>query len=308
MMQPFRTILPNDAVLTGLHNIPARSSNAGEHRPLVILLHGGTYDSQYFDVDAKYGASFISNALGIPCVAPNRPGYQDSTSLYPIPSDSNFAQEYGRSLHLNILPTVWSEFGEPHGCNSVVLLCHSIATTGAIIAAGLYANESQPRYPLCGIICSGFGTQEGWMPSEPLQVGEDIPALFLLPGVKDKMLLQEGLADPVVHEHSHRLNHKTTVEEFKSIRDVWHPSWRELAAAVKVPVMWALAGRDTVWKANHEHLAEIVGAFTRSERVEGSIVLGAPHNIELSYWSHGWYARCFGFALECAASFARPKA
>jgi len=31
-------------------------------------------------------------------------------------------------------------------------------------------------------------------------------------------------------------------------------------------------------------------------------VPGAPHAIELSYWGQGWYARCFGFAMECAAN------
>jgi len=37
--------------------------------------------------------------------------------------------------------------------------------------------------------------------------------------------------------------------------------------------------------------------------VEGSLLRGAPHCIELSFWAQGRYARCFGFAMECSASF-----
>jgi hypothetical protein len=249
-----------------------------------------------------------SNALGVPCVAPNRPGYRDSTSFYPIRVGSNYAQEYGKSLHGQILPALWAQFGQPQGCSSIVLHCHSIATTGAVVAAGLHAQESKTAYPLAGVTFSGFGSQMAWMPNEPSSDGQDPPVLHIPHQEKDRMLLTPGLADPAVHQHSERLNHTTRIEEFKSIEDVWIPVWREWVAKVKVPVMWAIAGRDTVWRATEEHICELTNAFACSERVDGSIVQGAPHNMELSYWSHGWYARCFGFALECAATLALKNA
>lgn len=62
-----------------------------------------------------------------------------------------------------------------------------------------------------------------------------------------------------------------------------------------------------MWKGTEEHLRELASAFTKSERVDGTIVEGAPHNMEMSYWARGWYARCFGFALECAASFEQKQ-
>lgn len=301
-MEPFTLALPNGAVLTGLCNLPPRSPGAPRYLPLVVLLHGGTYDAHYFDVDTKHGASLTSNALGVPCVAPNRPGYRDSTSFYPIPTESNYAREYGISLHGHILPTLWTQFGQPHGCSSMVLHCHSIATTGAVVAAGLHARDSKPGYPLAGVTFSGFGSQTAWMPDDPSGDSPDPPVLWIPHQEKDQRLLTPGLADPSVYQHSERLNHATRFEEFKSIDDVWLPKWREWAAEVEVPVMWAIAGRDAVWRATEEHIRELTNAFSRSERVDGSIVKGAPHNMELSYWSRGWYARCFGFALECAAA------
>lgn len=53
-----------------------------------------------------------------------------------------------------------------------------------------------------------------------------------------------------------------------------------------------------------EEVDVCLAAFKKSERVEGGLVQKAPHCLELSHWSVGWYARCFGWALECAASFA----
>jgi len=72
--------------------------------------------------------------------------------------------------------------------------------------------------------------------------------------------------------------------------------------------MVSLAKRDRVWKGSREHLQEIVSAFTGSPRVEEVLLAGAPHNVEMSYWSRGWYARIFGFAIDCATSFAVKEA
>ena len=67
--------------------------------------------------------------------------------------------------------------------------------------------------------------------------------------------------------------------------------------------MYSLVEDDLFFEATQEAVDCCVKAFTNSIRAEGSLVRGAPHWVELSYWAQGWYARCFGFALECAASF-----
>ncbi|KIW36566.1 uncharacterized protein PV06_11216 [Exophiala oligosperma] len=120
-------------------------------------------------------------------------------------------------------------------------------------------------------------------------------------------MLQKGCADPEIYKYTHQLNHPLPVAEMRSATEVWLPRWRDLAASVVVPVMIGFAGDDLMWKSTEEHLQEFSGAFLRSERVDGCIITGAPHNMEMSYWATGWYARCFGFALECAARFEQKK-
>jgi len=40
--------------------------------------------------------------------------------------------------------------------------------------------------------------------------------------------------------------------------------------------------------------------FTNAPRVEGAVIQGAPHAIDLGRTSRGWWIRCFGFAIEVA--------
>ena len=53
-------------------------------------------------------------------------------------------------------------------------------------------------------------------------------------------------------------------------------------------------------KVSEQHVRNFAAAFKKSPRVESGIVLGAPHSMELSRFGQGWYARAFGFAVECA--------
>ena len=134
-MQPFTLTLTNGATLTGLANLPEALPTGPNFKPLMVGLHGGSYSSDYFHVDEKHTAALASNGLGIPWVAVDRPGYKGSTSFYPIPEGSSYHKTLGEWLHRLILPALWQKFGEPQGCTSMVLLCHSLGTPGAVIAA-----------------------------------------------------------------------------------------------------------------------------------------------------------------------------
>jgi hypothetical protein len=82
----------------------------------------------------------------------------------------------------------------------------------------------------------------------------------------------------------------------------WLPQWKsEWAKHVKVPVMYNLVDQYVFFVSTGESLDACAHAFSNSVRVDTSLAIGAHHCIELSYWAQGWYARCFGFALECAA-------
>ncbi|KAH6888199.1 Alpha/Beta hydrolase protein [Thelonectria olida] len=304
-MDAFKLTLPDDTVLSGIHNIPTKQpSPSPKSRPLVVGLHGGCYTSRYFDVTPEYSASLTSSFLSVPFVAIDRPGYKDSTPVTPIPEGSSFPEEWGKRLHQSILPALWAEFGLPNACTCIVLHCHSLGANGALVAASLHATDSgTPIYPLGGIVMSGFGSllkETGGHVAQP----DPPPSHVSIPvQVKDSTLLLPGTADDQVYAESERLDHAMPFDEIAALRGSWLSTWKQKwGANITAPVMIALAERDHYWGATQEHLQDFAAGLPRSIRVDTSIIRAAPHNIELSYWGAGWYARSFGFAIECAVS------
>jgi pimeloyl-ACP methyl ester carboxylesterase len=306
-MQPFQLKLANNGIVSGMHSIPLPPSISSFHRPLVVGLHGGCYNSQYFDATPKTSASTMSTSLGVPFVSIDRPSYGGTSSILPIPEGSDFNRETGIYLHYHILPKLWSEFGQPNRCNSIVLLCHSFGVMGGIVAASLHAQDKEPLYPLGGLIANGMGhIQSSSMKENPptFQPMDDNYALLPLEA-KDSIMFKPGTVDSEVLEQTERLNSPIPIAEVALFAKVWLPVWKtKWAAHISVPVMFSLVDNDPFFTTNEEDLEGCVKAFEKSVRVDRSLVKEAPHCIELSRWSYGWYARCFGFALECAANMA----
>ncbi len=304
-MEPITLTLANGATLTGLANLPPKTVHTPRYRPLIIGLHGGSYSGSYFDVNSTHTASLPSNALSVPFIAINRPNYAGSTSFYPIATNSSDPETYGTWLHRFILPLIWETFGIPHGCNSIILHCHSLGTTGAVIAAATHSQESPEdrKYPIAGIVISGFGTDI--IATDSSQVAPEGPEFVNFPpDIKDALMMPNGTCDPSVYEHTTRLNLPCPSREIQDIWTAWLARVRtEWAPFVKVPVMIGVAELDCYWKGTKESVRDFMSIFTGSGRVEGGVIRGAPHNLEMSYWGSGWYARSFGFGLECAASF-----
>ncbi|RAK72677.1 uncharacterized protein BO72DRAFT_439052 [Aspergillus fijiensis CBS 313.89] len=306
-MQPFKLAMANDATVSGIHYFPSTSTASACHVPLVVALHGGTYDCQYFDATPRFSASATSASLGVPFISINRPGYGDTSSPSPIPEGSNFFAETGFWLHRYILPALWSEFGIPLNCTCIVLLCHSFGSMGGIVAAANHAKDPELKYPLGGLILSGMGDEQSEsMKQSPAPQPNAGPNSVVFPlQFKDQVMFLPGTVDSEVLDSSERLNAASPYAEMLQFPGNWLPVWKEdWAIHVKAPVMFALVQDDVFFKATKEEVKTCIEAFKNSSRVDGSLVKGAPHCMELSYWSQGWYARCFGFALECAASLA----
>lgn len=306
-MKQFRLTLSNHGTVTGAYSIPLPSSSPVDYRPLIIGLHGGCYDHQYFDALPKYSASLASDAFGVPFVAIDRPSYGGTSSILPIPNDSDFSQESAIALHCFIMPRLWVEFGAPNGCTCIVLLCHSLGVMVGVATAAMHGRDKKPSYPLGGLIASGMGNTQAALVKEsnPFYhpVGDD-HARFLLEA-KDAIMFKPGTYASEILRESERLNAVFPIPEVAGFATEWMPTWKEKwAPAVKAPVMYALVEDDPYFVATQEEVDRCVKAFTNSTRVEGSLIRSAPHCLELSHWSQGWYARCFGFAIECAASFA----
>jgi pimeloyl-ACP methyl ester carboxylesterase len=79
-MHPFTINLPNNGVLTGRHSFPKDANLTYKHLPLIVYIHGASYDAEYydaeyFDVDAQHSIFTIADQFGIPVIAIDRPGY-----------------------------------------------------------------------------------------------------------------------------------------------------------------------------------------------------------------------------------------
>lgn len=308
-MESFRLTLPNKRTVTGAHSIKQVSSSSSriKHRPLIVGLHGGCYDHQYFDALPSLSASVASEAYGVPFITIDRPSYGGTSSILPIPHDSDFTQESALALHHSILPELWSTYGIPNNCNCIVLLSHSLGVMVGVATAAMHARDETPGYPLGGLIASGMGNEQsanmkGSTPSYP-HVDDDHVLMDL--EMKDSVMFKPGTFEPEILNESSRLNAVSPLPEITGFPTQWMSVWKERwARDVKAPVMYSLVEDDPFFVVTREELDQCVQAFTNSERVEGSLILDAPHCVELSHWSQGWYARCFGFAMECSASFA----
>lgn len=306
-MQSFRYTFGDNGTVTGALFVPPSPASPLTYRPLIIGMHGGCYDHQYFDATPKYSASVASAAFGVPFVSIDRPSYGGTSSVLPIPQGTDFFEQSAILLHQKILPELWRKIGVPNHCNCVVLLCHSLGVMPGIITAALHAQDEKPLYPLGGLIASGMGDKQSSVmtsgdPPSFIPVDENF-ALFPLEA-KDKVMFKPATFDPEILGHSERLNTASPVTEVTQFAAAWLPVWKEKwAAHVSVPVMFSLVDDDPFFVSTEDEIETCVKAFARSVRVDGSLLRGAPHCVELSHWSQGWYARCFGFAMECAATF-----
>ncbi|CEL09249.1 hypothetical protein ASPCAL12388 [Aspergillus calidoustus] len=178
---------------------------------------------------------------------------------------------------------------------------------GGIIAAALHARDNAPLYPLAGLLACGMGnTQSSFTKSNtPDYITIDADHVLFPPEKKDVIMFKPGTTVPEVLELWEGLNAVSPLPEISQFPAAWLPVWKEKwAAQVAVPVMFSLVDNDPFFVADEEELGVCVQAFKESARLDGSLVKGAPHCMELSHWSQGWYARCFGFAMECSATLA----
>ncbi|KAK5465532.1 hypothetical protein LTS15_002095 [Exophiala xenobiotica] len=305
-MEPFTLNLDDGGRTTGLVYLPPQRGGTQEFVPLIVCLHGGSYDAEYFDCDPEHSIASVASALKIPVVSITRPGYCNSTNA-PSQSDGDdktYAQQQGHYLNSTVLPAVWKRYGPDSSATAVVLLSHSIGAMMAIIAAGFHA--SCQGYPLAGLILAGIGSKHeaqskaavmGLLISKPDMVNFD-------PGLKDALMLalpQKNLTNPGMAEHTARLNKPLPFGEVHDINVPWLGYWHRYATAIEVPVMYSIGEVDSLWVSAPDAVQEFRDAFTSSSRVEAAVLPMAPHCIELSRHSRGWLTRCCGFALECVA-------
>src|SRR5689334_12586879 len=92
---------------------PAADTAAGQPKPLIAALHGGTYTARYYDVASSARGSFmdLAAAAGYPVLCFDRPGYGASPAL--APADNTFPR------HASLLAGAIAQAAERLGTGGV---------------------------------------------------------------------------------------------------------------------------------------------------------------------------------------------
>ncbi|KAJ5595559.1 uncharacterized protein N7459_001767 [Penicillium hispanicum] len=305
-MEVFKLNLDDGGVLTGRLALPSKKPPT-QFVPLLVCLHGGTYDSEYFDASPECSIGQISDALQVPVIAIDRPGYGEGHHhVPPATTEVTYAQQQGRYINTKLLPALWRKYQPKSGATSIVIMGHSVGAMMATVAVGSYVGTE--GYPLAGIITSGIGAEHDPAVSANLKsmVKPGTQSLTFDPALKDAMTRPQGrhLADPAVTKSCARLNRPVPVGELMDINTTWSLYWHRYSKAVQVPLMYGLSEFDGLWTSTPEMVLKYRDSFPSSPRIECGIVPQAPRCIEHSYQSRGWLTRCVGFALECAVWYA----
>jgi len=256
--------------------------------PLVIAVHGGTYTSAYFDVPG-YSLLDRAVALGIPIVAPDRPGYGESPAL----EDGRMASQ-ARFL-TGALGEAWERYGA--GTRGIVIIAHSI---GAAISLMVAAEPG--GLPLLGIAVSGVGLRT---PREHQPMWESLPELThveLPSAMKDEVMFgPPGSYDASMPEASHLADAPALRAELVDIVSTWHLNVHDILGRIRVPVHYRQAEIDHLWIVDESEVAGFGAALTNAPRVDAAMLRGTGHCMDFHRIGAALQLQQLAFSLQCAA-------
>lgn len=333
----FQLKLANGATLTGISYIPTKQPISSTAKPLLVGIHGATCSAYTWDVSENYTASTYSELTGIPFVAFNRPNFLDSSGWLvdrasSTPTQPKFTATEGKSYFEEeaqwfdeyIFPALWESFAKPNNCSAIVTTSHSMAVPATIIAGGLYNTPNPARkYIWAGQIITGFGevstkTRENNTANAanitldkadiPITQDETIHIPPFTTATKQALMLgPQGLCDDSLAPLIAKGTTPFLTGEIMDMVVTWPASAAEHKSKVHMPVLHALGSHDWIWKADRQTVDLFLADFKNSSRLEGAVVEGAPHAIELSRVGASWWMRAFGWAGEVAASLEVKK-
>ena len=213
--------------------------------PLVVAVHGGTYDSGYFDVP---GHSLLDLAAAdrIPIVAIDRPGYGET----PLLAKAEMTlRGQGRFL-VGALDGLWRLHGGTRP--GMVVVAHSIGAAITLFAAGDFGD-----LPVLGIAVSGVGMRT---PPEHKAMWEAFPDedLVGLPdAVKDAVMFgPAGSYDAAAPAAARAANRTVPRVEIVDIVSSWTADAPGVLAQVKVPVHYRQGEFDQLWIAGESEVRD----------------------------------------------------
>ncbi|BCH28551.1 thioesterase [Mesorhizobium sp. L-8-10] len=243
------------------------SAGSARQRNLLIAIHGGTYNSAYFDIP---GSSLIDRAMaaGFDIVALDRPGYGTTRTL----DDGPAMLDRNATRISAVLPELLLALGLPAA--GIVLIGHSM---GGVIASTIAA--SQPSWTLKGIAGTGFAQHlprhlaEGFA-ALPQQYSVELPT-----EMKDQLMFgPPDTLDATMPGASHAANTSMPRAEAIDIAFEWGGRAPGILKGVTVPVYYKLAEFEKLWDiADREAFA---GLYSHAPGVETGVFIGAGHCID----------------------------
>lgn len=268
----------------------ARLQDVDASAPLVVAVHGGTYDSAYFDVP---GYSLLDRAGvdHLPIIAIDRPGYGDT----PLLTRSAMTLRGQGQFLVSALGDIWRLHGE--GRTGLFVIGHSIGAAITLFAAG-----DPGDLPLLGLAVSGVGMRT---PPEHKAMWEAFPEQNLvgLPDeVKDGVMFgPDGSYDPQAPVAARTANRTVPRVEIVDIVSSWAGDAANVLGAIRVPVHYRQGEFDRLWLVDNGEVSTFAMALSQSPLVDAAMVADMGHCLDFHHVGAAVQHEQLKFALRCAA-------
>ena len=276
-------------------------------KPLLVYVHGGGANAAAFDIPG-HSQLELAALNGFPAFALDRPGSGDSVSLgFPPDSDSGLMRANAECL-LDAVGELWQQ--HHRASPGVVIVGCSIGGAITLHLAALWAEQTDPSWPLLGVAVSDIGQVP-----PPAMIGAwDAPSATEYAGLEQlagKVSMPPMWTVPayVLGAAGRRESFQRAVHaELKEVVGGWLREWSEVASAVTVPVHYRLAELDNLWVADRGHVAAFAAALrTGSPYVDAALFPGSSHVVANSVAGYEYRFQVLGFAERCAAAAATPE-
>jgi len=261
-------------------------SGDGGTAGLIIGLHGGGYDANYWHSGDEDGASLLTLGamLGFDVVAIDRPGYRGSGGEgWPLGQQAEMV--------FDLIDRI-----APNGDRPVFLIGHSM---GGILALMMAAH---PRgKSLAAIDVSGVPLR---YPQEMQPIIDRAAAGVLgeVPDLGDEARRwmfygDDGTYDPAVAVRAPG-NHKVP---FAEMPDAFGAPMNlpPLMAAIAIPVQWTIGDQERSSMGGAGMLDEIRTLLPKCPRLLTSLQRASGHNISLHHVARAYHLRALAFFDEC---------
>lgn len=272
----------NRVVLVDAVPMSARVAVVPDPRAVIIAIHGGATSSVYFDCPDHPELSLLraAAAAGYTVIALDRPGY-GASALYQDQLDDPARRV---ALAFGAVDKILAD--GPRGAG-LFLFAHSL---GSELALRMTAD----RNDVIGVEVAGTGLRYRPEAAEILSTA----TLTRRPaGLRELLWEPAELYPPEVLTGA--LSAPGVAYEAAVTADWARRDFADLAARVRVPVQYTVAGHERVWDTSAEALAAITGLFAASPQVTVNHMPDSGHNLSVGLSAQTYHGRVLSFVEDC---------